>query len=146
VGLDIPKDSIAVADVANDHDAEIIDLGILGTRPGDIDQLGRQLPSTTTHLVSVDEAGPCGYGLSRSLTKKGHACWVVAPARIPQKASDRVNTDRRDAVQLARLMRSGDLTPIDVPSVADEALRDLSRAREDALRDFKAAKFHLKAF
>jgi transposase len=70
----------------------------------------------------------------------------VAPSLIPKKAGDRVKTDRRDAVQLARLMRSGDLTPVYVPQVADEAIRDLSRAREDALRDLKTAKFRLKAF
>jgi transposase len=65
---------------------------------------------------------------------------------MPKKASDRVKTDRRDAVQLARLMRAGDLTPVYVPSVEDEAIRDLSRAREDAMQDLKAAKFRLKAF
>jgi transposase len=65
----------------------------------------------------------------------------VAPSLIPKKAGDRVNTDRRDAVQLARLMRSGDLTPVYVPKVEDEAIRDLSRAREDTIRDLKAAKF-----
>jgi transposase len=73
-------------------------------------------------------------------------CWVVAPSLIPKKAGDRVKTDRRDAVQLVRLMRSGDLTRVYVPSVEDEAIRDLSRAREDAMQDLKAAKFRLKAF
>jgi transposase len=71
---------------------------------------------------------------------------VVAPSLIPKKAGDRVKTDRRDAIQLARLMRSGDLTPIDIPAVEDEAIRDLSRAREDALWDLKAAKVRLKGF
>jgi transposase len=70
----------------------------------------------------------------------------VAPYLIPNKAGDRVNTDRRDALQLARLMRSGDLTPVSVPKVEDEAMRDLCRAREDALRDLKAAQLRLKAF
>jgi len=70
----------------------------------------------------------------------------VAPSLMPKKAGDRVKTDRRDAVQLARLMRSGDLTPVYVPTVEDEAIRDLCRAREDALRDLKAAKLRLKAF
>jgi transposase len=71
---------------------------------------------------------------------------VVAPSPIPQKAGDRVKTDRRDAVQLARLLRSGDLTPGYVPAVEDEAIRDLVRAREDVLKDGKAAKVRLKAF
>jgi transposase len=70
----------------------------------------------------------------------------VAPSLIPKKAGDRVKTDRRDAIQLARLMRSGDLTPVYVPRVDDEAIRDLTRAREDTIRDLKAAKFRLKAF
>jgi transposase len=65
---------------------------------------------------------------------------------IPKKAGDRVKTARRDAVPLARLMRSGDLTPVYVPTVEDEAIRDLCRAREDAVADLKAAKFRLKAF
>jgi transposase len=65
---------------------------------------------------------------------------------MPKKAGDRVKTDRRDAGQLARLMRSGDLTRVYVPSVEDEAIRDLSRAREGALSDLKTAKFRLKAF
>jgi transposase len=80
------------------------------------------------------------------LTHKGYDCWVVAPSLIPKKAGDRVNTDRRDAVQLARLMRSGDLAPVYVPKVEDEAIRDLSRVREDTLHDLKTAKFRLKAF
>jgi transposase len=77
---------------------------------------------------------------------KGYVCWVVAPSLIPKKAADRVKTDRRDAMQLARLRRSGDLTPVDVPAVDDEAIRDLSRAREDTRRHLKAAKLRLTAF
>jgi transposase len=146
VGLDVHKESIAVAYVAKDHDAEVIYLGSIGTRQADIDQVVRKLQAKAKHLVFVYEAGPCGYWLYRYLTKKGYVCWVVAPSLIPKKAGDRVKTDRRDAVQLARLMRSGDLTPVYVPTVEDEAIRDLSRAREDAMCDLKAAKFRLKAF
>lgn len=146
VGLDVHKDSIAVAYVAKEHDAEVIYLGTIGTRQADIDQLIRKMQSKAKHLVFVYEAGPCGYWLYRYLTKKGHVCWVVAPSLIPKKAGDRVKTDRRDAIQLARLMRSGDLSPVYVPKVEDEAIRDLTRAREDAIRDLKTAKFRLKAF
>src|SRR5919198_647078 len=135
VGLDVHKDSIAVAYVAQDHQAEVIYLGTIGTRQADIDQLIRKMPSKAKHLVFVYEAGPCGYWLYRYLTKKGHVCWVVAPSLIPQKPGDRVKTNRRDAIKLARLMRSGDLTPVYVPQVEDEAMRDLCRAREDAIRD-----------
>ena len=145
VGLDVHKDSIAVAYVAQDHQAEVIYLGTIGTRQADIDQLIRKMQSKAQHLVFVYEAGPCGYWLYRYLPKRGHGCWVVAPSLIPKKAGDRVKTDRRDAVQLARLMHSGDLTPVSVPQVEDEAIRDLSRAREDAIQDLKAAKFRLNA-
>jgi transposase len=146
IGMDVHKESIAVAYVAQDHGAEVTYLGPIGTRQADIDHLIRKLQSKANHLVFVYEAGPCGYWLYRYLTKKGYACWVVAPSLIPQKAGDRVKTDRRDAVHLARLMRSGDLTPVYVPEVEDEAIRDLSRAREDAIGDLKAAKLRLKAF
>jgi transposase len=144
--MDVHKDSLAVAYVGQEHHAEVIYLGAIGTRQCDIDQLIRNMPSKSTQLVFVYEAGPCGYWLYRYLTKKGHVCWVVAPSLIPKKAGDRVKTNRRDAIQLARLMRSGDLTPVYVPQVADEAIRDLSRARADALRDLKTAQHRLKAF
>jgi len=71
---------------------------------------------------------------------------VVAPSLLQNKAGDRVNTDRRDAIQLARLLRAGDLTPVDVSQVADEAIRDRTRAHEDTIRDLKAATFRLKVF
>lgn len=146
VGMDVHKESIAVAYVAEEHHAEVVYLGAIGTRQCDIDQLIRKMPSNSQHLLFVYEAGPCGYWLYRYLTKKGHVCWVVAPSLIPKKAGDRVKTNRRDAIQLARLMRSGDLTPVSVPQVEDDASRDLSRAREDALRDLKTAKHRLNAF
>src|ERR671927_1260810 len=146
IGMDVHKDTIAVAYVAQDHGAEVTYLGAIGTRQCDIDQLIRKMQSKAKHLIFVYEAGPCGYWLYRYLTKKDYDCWVVAPSLIPKKAGDRVKTDRRDAAQLARLARSGDLTPVYVPAVDDEAIRDLTRAREDAVRDLKAAKYRLKAF
>jgi transposase len=146
IGMDVHKESIAVAYVAQDHGAEVIYLGTIGTRRCDIDQLIRKMQSKAKHLVFVYEAGPCGYWRYRDLSKKGYDCWVVAPSLIPKKAGDRVKTNRRDAVQLARLARSGDLTSVYVPKVEDEAIRDLSRAREDTLSDLKDAKFRLKAF
>jgi transposase len=146
IGMDVHKDTIAVAYVAKAHDAEVVFLGTIGTRHCDIDQLIRKMQSKAKHLIFVYEAGPCGYWLYRYLPKKGYDCWVVAPSLIPKKPGDRVKTDRRDAVQLARLARSGDLTVVYVPQVADEAIRDLARAREDILGDLKSAKFRLKAF
>ena len=145
IGMDVHKDSIAVAYVAQDHGAEVMYLGAIGTRQGDIDQMIRKMPSKAKHLIFVYEAGPCGYWLYRYFMKKGSDCWVVAPSLIPKKPGDRVKTDRRDAVQLARLARSGDLTAVYVPKVEDEAIRDLTRAREEALSDLKDAKCRLKA-
>jgi len=146
VGLDVHQDSMAVAYVVQDHGAEVVSLGNIGTRPCDINQLIRRLQSKSPHLVLVYEAGPCGYWLYRYLTHKGQVCWVVAPALIPNKPGDRVNTNRRDAIKLARLRRSGDLTPVDVPKVEEDAMRDLCRAREEAIRALKTAKFRLNAF
>jgi transposase len=146
VGLDVHKDSIAVAYAPEDRCAEVTFLGPIGTRQADIDKLVRKLQSKTSRLLFAYEAGPCGYVLHRYLTRKKLDCLVVAPSLIPRKAGDRVKTDRRDALQLARLLRSGDLTPVHVPSVEDEAIRDLCRAREDAVCTLKAARLRLKSF
>jgi transposase len=144
--MDVHKESMAVAYVAQAHGAEVVSLGTIGTRQGAIDKLIRQRRSKSTQLVFVYDAGPCGYWRYRYLMNQGDVCWGVAPSLIPTKAGDRVKTDRRDAMQLARLMRSGDLTPVSVPAVDDEAIRDLSRAREETLRDLKAAKLRRNAF
>jgi transposase len=143
--MDVHQDSIAVGSVAQDHGAEVTYLGISGTRPCDIAHLIRTRQSKAKHLALVYEAGPCGDWLSRDLTPKGDACGVLAPCVIPNKAGDRVTTDRRDAVQRARLMCAGELTPVDVPTVEDAAIRDLTRAREDPIGAFKATTFRLKA-
>src|SRR5216117_1156339 len=146
VGLDVHKESIAVAYAPEDRGAEVVALGTSGTRQCDIDKLIRKLESKGATLVFVYEAGPCGYWLYRYLTRRAFSCAVVAPSLIPRKAGDRVKTDRRDAVTLARLLRSGDLSSIYVPTVDDEAIRDLSRGREDTVRDLKRSKVRLKAF
>jgi transposase len=146
VGLDVHKETIAVAYVGEEREAEVLSLGTIGTRQKDIDVLVRKLQGKGKALHFVYEAGPCGYWLYRYLTKKSLKCWVVAPSQIPKKAGDRVKTDRRDAVHLARLLRSGDLSPVYIPSVEEEAIRDVVRAREDVLKDLKAAKVRLKAF
>jgi transposase len=146
VGLEVHQDSIAVAYVAPDHDAEVISLGPIDTRQCDIAHLLRKRLSKAKHLLFVDAAGPCDDWLARDLTPTGPVCWVVAPALIPTKAGDRVKTARRDAVQRARLMRSGDLTAVYGPRVADEALRALSRARDETIRALRAATCRLNAF
>jgi transposase len=117
----------------------------LGVIPNDADavrtlvrRLGRP---EMLHLCY--EAGPCGYGIQRQLTALGVRCDVVAPTLIPVRPGDRVKTDRRDAEKLARLLRSGDLTPVWVPDEAHEALRDLVRAREAAHEDLRRARQRL---
>lgn len=146
VGLDVPKDSLAVAYVATEHGAAVVYGGTIGPRHGDLDKRSRNLQSKATQLLFVYAAGPCGSWLDRELRKSGDDCWGVAPPLMPQKAGARVKTARHDAGQLARLLRSGDLTPVYVPCVEDGAIRDLRRAREDVIRDLKAAPFRLTAF
>jgi transposase len=146
IGMEVHKDAIAVAYVAQDHGAEVMYLGAIGTRQCDIAPMVRKMQSKAKHLIFVYEAGPCGSWLYRYLTQKGDDCWVVAPSLMPQKPGDRVKTDRRDAGHLARRARSGDLTAVYVPKVEDEAMRDLTRAREDAISGCKEAQFRLKAF
>jgi len=137
---------MAVASVAQTHDAEVLSRGTLGTRHADSDPRVRTLPATATPLVLVDDAGPWGSWLSRELTHKGPRGWVVAPALLPHKAGDRVHTDRRDAVHLARLRRAGDLTSVSVPQGEDEAIRDRTRAREEALSALQTATWRRNAF
>jgi transposase len=146
VGMEVHKETIAVAYGAQDHGAEVTSLGTIGTRQCAIDPLIRKRPSKAHHRIFLSEAGPCGSWLYRSLQNKGDDCWVVAPSLMPKKAGERVKTDRRDAVQLARLARSGDRTLVYVPKVDDEAIRALTRAREEVISDLKDAQFRRKAF
>lgn len=146
VGLDVHKDSITVAHATGGCAEPPVFVGAIGTRRADLDRLIRRLQGKGPALRFVSEAGPSGYGLYRDLAGKGLACDVVAPSLIPRRPGDKVKTDRRDAVELARLLRSGDLTAVYVPTVEDEAVRDLCRARDAARVTLKDAKLRLKAF
>ena len=117
IGLDVHKETIAVA-IAPDNSTEVRAYGIIGGTLDAVDKLLKKLASDKVELRLVYEAGPCGFVLHRHLKNKGLRCDVVAPSLIPKKASDRVKTDRRDATQLARLFRAGELTPIYVPDQA----------------------------
>ena len=103
VGLDVHKDTIAVAYAAEDRGAELVSLGMIGTRQCDIDKLVRNLQAKGAALVFAYEAGPCGYWVYRYLTRRGLSCAVVAPSLIPRQAGDRVKTDRRALVSFIRL-------------------------------------------
>jgi transposase len=144
-GLAVHHETMAGADVAHNHGAEVTSLGPMGMRPCDLDPRVRQRPSTATPLVLVEEAGPGGSWLWRELSHTGDDGGVVAPSRMPQTAADRVPTDRRDAGQRARLVRAGALPAVDVPTVADDASRDLSRAREETSSERKDATCRLHA-
>ena len=109
-------------------------------------KLVKQVRKGGATLSFCYEAGPCGYGLHRQLTDLGWDCQVIAPSLIPKKAGDRVKTDRRDSLSLARLHRAGELTAVWVPDAAQEALRDLTRAREDLKHLQRQAKQRLLAF
>lgn len=146
VGLDVHIDSIAVARARGQSADPPVFVGAIGPRQADLDRLIRRLQAKTPTLVAGYEAGPCGYRLYRDLTGQGFDCQVVAPSLIPKKPGDKIKTDRRDAVELARLLRSGDLTRVYVPTVEDEAIRDLCRARDAARLTLKNAKLRLKSF
>jgi len=146
VGMDVHKETIEVAIGTNRLNGTVRHYGRIPNRIDAIDKLVAKLKRQAATLMFVYEAGPCGFGLYRHLTRKKHRCAVVAPSLIPKKPGDRVKTDRRDAIRLAQLHRAGDLTPVYVPDVDDEAIRDLSRAREDAMLDQKAARQRLKSF
>jgi hypothetical protein len=144
VGLDVHKASIAVAVADAFGDPE--DHGQIANDPSAVRKLIDRLGGADAHLAVAYEAGPTGYALHRQLTAMGIDCIVVAPSLIPTRPGDRVKTDRRDAAKLARLLRSGDLTPVWVPDEAHEALRDLVRDRDDAKQDLLRAKHRLSKF
>jgi transposase len=143
VGLDVHREAIAIA-VAEAGRAPARFLGTV--RPA-LAPLRKALAhlGTPESLALVYEAGPCGYGLARRLLELGYRCEVVAPGKIPQRPGERIKTDRRDALSLASFARSAELTPVLIPDVRDEAMRDLARTREDAVRARLKARQQLKA-
>lgn len=145
VGLDVHKDTIAVA-VAAAGRGQPQYRGEIANTPTAIKRLIHKLSPDGEVLGVCYEAGPCGYGLYHQLTGMGHDCIVVAPGLIPRKATDRVKTDRRDALSLARLHRAGELTSVWVPGPEQEAMRDLTRAREDLKAMERTARQRLGAF
>lgn len=145
IGLDVHKESIAVS-IAPGDSTEVRRYGLIGGTLDAVDKLLKKLARENLELRLVYEAGPCGFVLWRHLRSQGLHCEVVAPSLIPKKASDHVKTDRRDADQLARLYRAGELTAIHVPDQEDEAIRDLVRARTSAMTDQRQARNRLKGF
>lgn len=145
VGMDVHKATISVS-VADRGREEVRHLGDIANTAEAMNKLVRQLRKDGCDISFCYEAGPCGYGIYRQLTELGWECHVIAPSLIPRKAGDRIKTDRRDSMMLARLHRAGELTPVWVPDDAQEALRDLTRAREDMKGLQLKAKQRLSAF
>src|SRR5215470_346929 len=143
VGLDVHAETIAVA--VAESSGDVRSLGIISNRREPIAKLLKKLGAPAGLRVCY-EAGPTGYALYWQVTALGIHCDVVAPTLVPVKAGDRVKTDRRDAVRLARSYRAGDLTPVWVPDATHEALRDLVRAREAAKKDQLRARQRLGKF
>jgi len=146
IGLDTHKTFTEVAYIEDQRGAKPIHLEKIFSNKAAFIKLARQLQSKYPHatLHFVYEAGPCGYWIYRLLTSLNHCCYVIAPSLIPKKPGERIKTDKRDAMKLAKLLKSEDLPPIYVPEPEDEAVRDLSRARETAMKDLKDAKYQKK--
>ena len=142
IGMDVHKESIDIA-IADAREAR--HFGRVGGDAVSVDRAIRKLRSVHKRPMFVYEAGPCGFWIYRRLKAQGLECMVVSPSMTPRNAVDRVKTDRRDAMKLARLARAGELEPIYVPDALDEAMCDLVRAREDAVCMQRQARQRLQA-
>jgi len=145
VGFDTSKLRHAVAIADSGRTGEVRFLGEIENTGAATAKLVRKLAAKYERLTFCYEAGPTGYGLYRQLKSLGHECVVVAPSLIPKRPGDRVKTNRRDAVGLARLLRANELTAVWVPDGRHEAMRDLTRARETAMLDLRSKRQQVSA-
>jgi transposase len=146
VGLDTSKLTISVALASAGRGGEVRFYGDIDSTPEAVESLVRKLAKRHQRLSFAYEAGPTGYGLQRQIAALGHDCAVVAPSLIPKRPGERVKTNRRDALALAKLHRAGELTPVWVPDPGHEAMRELVRARETAMEDLRVKRQHLQSF
>ena len=146
VGLDVHKKTTDVAIAPGRSNGKVRSYGKIDSTLDALNKLIKKLQVDDKQLRFVYEAGPCGYQIYRHLDAKDIACSVVAPSLIPRRSGDRIKTDRRDAINLARLFRAGELTSIYVPTVEDEAIRDLVRCRDDIKRFERKARQQLLSF
>jgi transposase len=146
IGFDTSKlrNAIAIADAG--RGGEVRFFGEIENTPAATAKLVRKLSTKYKRLTFCYEAGPTGYGLYRQITSLGFECVVAAPSLIPKRPGDRVKTNRRDALSLAKLLRADELTAVWVPDRAHEAMRDLTRARETAMLDLRTKRQHVSAF
>jgi transposase len=146
VGLDVHKATVAVALAQSERNGEVRSYGVIDNRPDAIAGLIKKLAKPGVKLLCCYEAGACGYRIYRQIIEAGHDCIIVAPTRIPRRSGDRVKTDRRDAVMLAKLHRAGELDPVWVPDPCHEAMRDLVRCRASAAAQQRMARQRLQSF
>jgi transposase len=147
VGLDTDKKHIDVAVADPLPSREVRYWGRTANTPASVDRLIKKLGQDGRELVGCYEAGPCGYGLYRQLaSKRGVRCLVVAPSMTPRRPGERVKTNRRDALKLAKLLRAQELTEVWVPDAAHEAMRDLVRARSTAVSILTRCRQHISSF
>ena len=146
IGLDVHKNTIDVAVTTDRANGKVRSYGKINSTLESLNKLLSKLQKKDHQLRVVYEAGPCGYQIFRHLHSKNIDCAVVAPSMIPKRSGDRIKTDRRDAINLVRLFRAGELTSIYVPTVEDEAIRDLVRCRDDMRRFERKARQRLLAF
>jgi transposase len=145
LGLDVHKETIAVA-IAEGQSGDVRFYGGIANTADAVAGMLKKLGNRYGKLHVFYEAGPCGYGLYRQINAAGHVCEVVSPAHTPRRSGDRVKTDRRDAILLARLGRAGELTAVWVPDEVHEAMRDLIRGREVAVKDIRQARQRIRSF
>ena len=146
IGLDVHRDTIAVAIADAGRDGEVRLWGTIPNTSQSLAKVLKKLIQRHKNIEVVYEAGPCGYGIYRQLNKAGIACRVIAPSRMPRVAGERVKNDTRDAITLARLLRAGELTFIWVPDEVHEAVRDLVRARHGASNDLRRSRQRILSF
>ncbi len=146
IGLDVHKASISVTTAEEGRDGEVRFIGTIPNTPTDVAKLAKRLANEGRRLEFCYEAGGCGYGIYRQLVDLGHGCTVAAPTLIARKPGERIKTDRRDSQKLALQHRFGDLTAVWVPDPVHEAIRDLVRARMDAVMQLMRARQQCLAF
>jgi transposase len=148
IGLDVHKDSITIAIAQPGPKGEIRLFGTIANSLEALERFLRRLRQAHSgaHLEVAYEAGPCGFGIARRLQQLQVPCLVAAPSLIPKQPGSPFKTDKRDARAIARLVRAGELTAVYIPEPTDEAIRDLCRARTDAVDDLRRCRLRLKAF
>ncbi|MBB3452799.1 transposase [Rhizobium sp. BK313] len=146
VGIDVAKLENAIAIAEFGRDGEVRYFGEVEASDASMRRVIQRIAAKFDRVHFCYEAGPTGYGLHRLIRSLGDGCMVVALSMIPRKPGDRVKTNRRDALALARLLRAGELTAVWVPDEGHEAMRDLVRARSAAVETLRVHRQQTRAF